>query len=145
MVVTDADITGSDDVLLTNVGNVYVGANTSAAPMSMKASAYSGKVRRFGNTANDTLIGSPHADRLVGYDGNDVLKGLGGDDIVWGRRGEDVYRGGPGFDRCDNDRRQRDLLRGQGAAVPDVAVLASLRPAVSFGRPARRDARKGTR
>lgn len=103
VVVTDTEITGSNDVLLTNVGNVYVGASTSAAPISMDASAFSGKVRLFGNTANDTLIGSPHADWLVGFGGHDVLKGLGGDDIIWGRPGKDVYRGGPGFDRCDDD------------------------------------------
>jgi len=102
VVVTDTEITaGSSDVLLTNVGHVYIGSS-SIAPISMDASAFSGSVLLFGNTKKDTLIGSPHADWLVGFGGHDVLKGLGGDDKIWGSPGDDVYRGGPGKDLCDN-------------------------------------------
>ena len=118
VVVTDAHITtGSDDIGITSVGHVIVGADSSAAPMSMKASSYSGSVEFYGGNERDTFTGTAHADKLSGYYGNDTLKGLGGDDILWGAWGQDVFRGGPGFDRCDN-KASEDATSCEGKAPP---------------------------
>jgi Ca2+-binding RTX toxin-like protein len=118
VVVTNAhNTTGSDVIGMTNVGHVVVGADNSGAPMSMKASNYSGSVEFYGGNERDTFTGTAHADKLSGYYGNDTLKGLGGNDILWGAWGQDVFRGGPGFDRCDN-KASEDATSCEGKAPP---------------------------
>jgi Ca2+-binding RTX toxin-like protein len=118
VVVTNAHITtGTDLIGMTNVGHVVVGADSSGAPMSMKASNFSGSVEFYGGNEHDTFIGTGHADKLSGYYGNDTLKGLGGNDILWGAWGKDTFRGGPGLDRCDN-KASEDATSCEGKAPP---------------------------
>ena len=151
VVVTDADITtGSDDIGMTNVGHVIVGADSSAAPMSMNASAYSGSVEFYGGNERRHVHRNRACRQAVGLLRQRHPEGSRRERHLVGRVGAGRL---PRRARVRPVRQQvirgRDLLRGQGSAAPDVAVGAlagiALGPAVSFGRPARRDARKGTR
>jgi Tol biopolymer transport system component len=51
-----------------------------------------------GTAGNDSLVGTRARDVICGLGGRDVIRGRGGDDVLYGASGNDILNGGAGLD-----------------------------------------------
>ncbi len=96
------------------------------APIGGSAGADSLVGDRFGNPANDTILGLGSADSIEGLGGNDVLFGGFGNDRIDGGAGRDYVEGGAGADTLSGGGGRDVLSYAQSAAAVEVNLGTGL-------------------
>lgn len=87
------NIAGSQDVIITLIGNAVVGS-----ALTVNASALTGDLTVAESGSQITITGGSGDDMLVGSNADDAIDGGPGDDIIIGGPGADLLTGGPGSD-----------------------------------------------